>query len=232
MTSCASATTSTSAPGAGIAKGTFLNLTRLATIVDPAARALTGAGRYAGVLATSKLEYITGARGPCSFVSMNNVLSYMRGRTVQLFGVVEDIVRVKGSNSGIGREALLASGEVQAALAKYGVTWQRLPGLNSIDDVLRAAKSAEGPVVFSIQWQRGKETLRHALTAVKDASGSVRILDYVDETADAFKGFGSLAEMVAARPRWGAGFANAVLNTNHHRRVQQPISPGAPFRGR
>jgi len=199
----------------GVAKGVFLNLTRLVAVIDPAAQAVRAPGRYASILATSKLKYIEGALGPCSFVSVNNVLSYIRGRTVQLFGVVDDIVRVAGSNSGINREVLLASAEVQGALARYGVTFARLQGLRSIDDVVRAARSSQGPVVFSIEWKKGTETLRHALTAVKDASGSVRILDYVE--AKGFKGFASLAEIAKARPEWGTGFVNATL------RITQPV---------
>src|SRR5262249_37351072 len=47
----------------GIAKGAFLNLTRLATIAGPVSEALGVGGRYAGILATSELEYINGAKG-------------------------------------------------------------------------------------------------------------------------------------------------------------------------
>jgi hypothetical protein len=198
----------------GFAKGVFLNLTRVATIAGPISEAVGAGGRYAGILATSSLKRIPRAVGPCSFVSVNNVLSYMKGRTIQLFAAVDDIVKVRGVNKGIGREALLASEEVQSALAKFGVTWERLSNLRSIDDVLKAARSSEGPVVFSIEWEKGGKTVGHALTAVKDAAGSVRILDYVDESSEAFSGFSSMAEMVRARPQWGPGFANAILRTN------------------
>jgi len=200
--------------GWGIAKGAFLNLTRVATIAGPISSAVGMGGRYAGILATSKLANIPGAKGPCSFVSINNVLSFMKGRTVQLFAVVDDIVKVGGANKGIARETLLASEEVRSVLSKFGITWERLPGLKTIDEVLAAARSAKGPVVFSIQWERGGTTARHALTAVKDASGSVRILDYVDQTADVFKGFSSIAEMAMARPQWGPGFVRAILRTD------------------
>jgi len=198
----------------GTAKGVFLNLTRVATIAGPISGAVGAGGRYAGVLATSKLQRIAGAVGPCSFVSINNVLSFMKGRPVQLFAVLEDIIAVAGKNSGIARETLLASEQVCAALAKFGVTWKRLGGMRNIDEVLAAAKTTDGPIIFSIEWDKGGKIARHALTAVKDASGSVRILDYVDQTAKAFKGFGSMAEMLAARPQWGGGFAKAVLRTD------------------
>ncbi|GLS22042.1 hypothetical protein GCM10007874_50590 [Labrys miyagiensis] len=198
----------------GIAKGVFLNLTRIATIAGPISKAVGAGGRYAGLLATSSLEEIAGAAKPCSFVSANNVLSYMKGRTVQLFAVVDDVIKVRGANKGIGREALLASEEVQAALAKFGVTWERLSNLGSIDDVLKAAKSSEGPILFSIEWEMNGRTARHALTAVKDMAGRVRILDYVEESSEAFKGFSSIAEMAQARPEWGEGFANAILRTS------------------
>ena len=199
--------------GSGIAKGVFLNLARLATIAGPASKALAMGGRFADILATSELASIKGAVGPCSFVSINNVLSFMRGRSVQLFATVEDIVQVAGKNSGIGRETLLASEQVQSALAKFGVNFERLSGINTIDDVLRAARSANGPIVFGVRWVKNGETVAHALTAVRDVDGSVRLLDYVDEAAESFRGFASIAEMVAARPQWGEGFAKAVLNS-------------------
>lgn len=199
----------------GTAKGIFLNLTRLATVAGPIAEGLGVGARYAGLLATSKLERIEGAAGPCVYVSVNNLLSFLKGRKLQLFGVVEDIVEVTGKNAGTFHEALLATPKVQAALSKLGVTWKQLKGLKSIDDVLRAARSADGPVTFGIKWMMGTKEAGHALTVVKDAGGGIRILDYAEKGDGIFKGFGSLAEMMKARPQWGEGFAKATLVTEN-----------------
>ena len=197
--------------GWGITKGAFLNLTRLATIIEPASEAVGIGGRYAGILATSKLKYIDEAKGPCAYVGMNNVLSYCRGKVVQLFGTVEDIVAVRGENRGIRPDKLLEDPKVQAALEKFGITFKKLGGMNSIKDVLSAARSADGPIQFGIQWLKDGEPAAHRLTAVKDAWGVVRLLDYVEEGDGVFKGFASLEEMMKARPGWGPGFAKATL---------------------
>ena len=198
--------------GWGIAKGTFLNVTRLATVLGPVSEALGIGGRYAGILATSKLKYIKDAEGPCAFVGVNNILSLFRGQPVQLFATVEDIVAVRGANQGIGRAALLADPKVQAALAKYGITFEKLGGMQSIADVLRAAKAADGPITFGIQWPMDGKMAVHGLTAVKDATGVLRLLDYVEEGGTGvFKGFSSLEEMMKARPGWGPGFTKVTL---------------------
>jgi hypothetical protein len=73
---------------------------------------------------------------------------------------------------------------------------------------------SDGPVVFSIKWLKKDGTYgKHALTLVKDVNGALRILDYVGESSEAFRGFGSLAEIGKARPWWGEGFSEAVLLT-------------------
>lgn len=77
----------------GTAKGVFLNLTRVATIAGPISGAVGAGGRYAGVLATSKLQRIAGAVGPCSFVSINNVLSFMKGRPVHYLSFLKTLLR-------------------------------------------------------------------------------------------------------------------------------------------
>ncbi len=196
----------------GIAKGTFLNLTRLATVVGPAGEMLGYGGRSAGMVATSQLKNIAGAEGPCTFVAVNNVLSYLRGKTIQLFAAVEDIIAVSGANGAMDRELLLASEQVRSALAKYGVTWERLGGVRTIEEVLRAAQASDGPIVFGIKWIKDGKEIAHAVTAVKDANGVVRLLDYVGKGEGVFKGFGSFAEMGAARPGWGSGFSKLTLN--------------------
>jgi Putative peptidoglycan binding domain len=200
--------------GWGIGKGVFLNLTRVATVAGPVSEVLGVAGRYAGIVATAKLQYIEEAAGPCAYTSVNNVLSLLKGKPVQLFATVEDIVKVRGINAGIGRDTLLASAEVQTALSKLGVTFEKMGGMKSIDDVLRAAETAKGPVAFGVQWTKpGGEVAKHALTAVKDANGVVRILDYVEESDGVFKGFASMEEMLKARPQW-KGFETVTLNSS------------------
>jgi len=199
--------------GWGVAKGTVLNVLRLATVIEPASEAVQAGGRYAGILATADLSKIKGATGPCAYVSANNVLSYLRGKTVQLFATVEDIVAVKGGNEGINPKTLFATPEVQSALAKFGITFETRTGLTSIDDVLRAAKATDGPITFGVEWPKPNgQTARHMFTAVKDAAGEVKILDYVPQgEKGVFQGFRSIAEIREARTGW-PGFEQVVLS--------------------
>lgn len=197
-----------------IAKGALLNVLRLAMVVGPASAAVGAGRRFAGLLATSRLSSIPGATGPCAYVSINNVLSFLKAQRIQLFATVDDIIAVASANKGMARETLLAKAEVVEALQKHGVETVRLLGFQTIDDVLRAARATDRPIVFSIRWTNGNKIERHALTAVRDAQGQLRILDYVAPGVDGFRGFASLAEMAAARPQWGSGFLKAELRTD------------------
>jgi hypothetical protein len=197
--------------GWGIAKGVFLNLTRVATVAGPlvgeAAEAAGVTARYAGITATSKLKNISGL-SPCTLVNTNNVLSYLAGKPVQIFGLLEDVVKGAGN-----RELLLSEPNVQAVIQEFGITWERLGGMKTVEDVLSAAKSSEGPISFGVRWINalGKGE-GHALMAARDGDGVVRILDYVPKGGQGtFKGFASLAELLKARPHWGPGFAKATL---------------------
>jgi hypothetical protein len=204
-----------------VAKGTVLNVLRLATVLDgPASegvQALRAAGRYKGLLATSELADIAEAVGPCGYVNINNVLSYVKGMKVQLFATVEDIVAVKGANAGMDAEGLLGSPQVQAALREFGVTFKTRTGLNSIEDVLRAAKTSDGPIAFSVTWPKpdGAPTF-HRLLAARDKAGAVRILDYIPEGKEGvFQGYRSLEEMAKERTygNW-AKFDKVVLRAD------------------
>ena len=203
--------------GWGIAKGAFLNLTRLATVVGPVVGEIAesaGIGaRYAGITATSNLKNIEGALHPCTLVHTNNVLSYLAGKPVQIFGLLEDVVRIVGTNGAGDRELLLLNPEIQAAMKEFGITWERLGGMRTIEDVFRAAKSSEGPISFGVKWINPAGELEgHALMVVKDADGVLRILDYVPKGGQGtFRGFTSFAEILKARPHWGPGFLKVTL---------------------
>jgi len=197
--------------GWGITKGVFLNLTRVATIAGPVSELLGISGRYAGVLATSGVNKIEGAAKPCAYVSINNLLSYLHGKTVRLFATLEDITEVAGTNTGMWTRELLESAKVQSAFKRFGIAIEELGGMSSIEDVLNAAKATGKPITFTIAWKRAGELEMHVLTAVKDEAGLVRILDYVQKGGEGvFRGFTSLAEMAKARPAWG-DLSQAVL---------------------
>lgn len=195
----------------GNGKGALMNALRLAMVVPPAAAAVRAVRGAAGMWATSRLAFISEAKGACAYTSVNNVLSYSKGWPKQVFATVEQIIEVRGENAGIGLGALHDTTKVAHALKDAGVTWDRLIGLETIDAVLQAARGTDRPIVFGIKWMKGAEQKRHALTAVRDGLGRLRILDYVPEGSNGFRGFGSLAEMASARPAWGPGFLKAEL---------------------
>lgn len=200
----------------GTVKGIALNVMRLAAVAEPIAEAPKAAARHVGILAASRLTTIKNAVGPCQFVAFNNAMSLLKGKRHQIFAALDDIVRVGGSNEGIQTFTLLQHPEVAEVLRKFGVTWKNVPGLKSVDDVLRHAQNADGPVNFVIKWvDDAGEMEAHAVVATRDAAGNLRILDYWEGKGAAFKGFKNWAEYVADRKSWGAGLKNATLSTSN-----------------
>lgn len=198
--------------GWALGKGIFLNVTRLLAVAGPAGRGLTAANRYAGLIATAGVGKLTGVPGPCRFVNLNNVISAVKGKTIQLFVSLDDVVAIRstapsGARGFIGE--LLEHPTVAPLLKQAGVVWTNLGNLRSMDEVMAAVHRYDGAVSIGLQWTNPTgRAMRHRFALVKDHRGEVRFLDY--STGQGFKGFKSLQEIVQARPHW-AGLENAVL---------------------
>lgn len=185
----------------GITKGLGANALRVISVIGPAGRALGWAARYAGLAAVTKLTSIPGATGPCTYVAANNAVSLLRGQTKQIFASVDDIVAAGGSPAGAFRIDVANMEPVRRAMEAGGIFVKRVFGAHSIDDALNVARKGDGPVSFSVQWtQPNGQTAGHALTAMKDAWGRVRILDYFENQAAGFRGYDSMA---AFEDAWG-----------------------------
>lgn len=179
----------------GITKGIGANALRVISVVGPAGRALGWAGRYAGLAAASKLKTIPFAEGPCAYVATNNAISLLRGQTKQIFASVDDILAAGGAPTGAWRLSIVNMPRVKAIMDAAGIYVKRLHGVNSIDDALNAARKADGPVSFNVKWvDASGNPAEHALTAMKDPWGRLKILDYFEGQAKGFKGYASIDE--------------------------------------
>jgi hypothetical protein len=183
----------------GITKGIGANALRVISVVGPAGKALGWAARYAGLAAVTKLKDIPAVTGPCTYVAANNAVSLLRGQTKQIFASVDDIVAAGGSPAGAFRIDVANMTPVKNAMDAAGIYVKRVFGANSIDDAINVARKGEGPVSFSVQWtQSNGQTAGHALTAMKDPWGRVKILDYFENQAKGFKGYDSIDDFEKA----------------------------------
>jgi hypothetical protein len=203
-------------PGAA-AKGIALNLFRVLSILQPLAGGIKRELRHRGLLALTKLEEITnGPGGPCQYTAFNNIVSFLRGRPTQHFADVDDIIAVGGTkNDGMFIKDLLEHPSIVKVIGGNAITWRPVAGMNTIDDVINAARNTHNPIRFDIEWADDALNYKsHALVAIKDLKGNVRIIDYAAGTPGRM-GFKSWAELVAARKgSWGKGIEAANLRTD------------------
>ncbi len=178
----------------GITKGVGANALRLVSVVGPAGRAVGFAGRYAGLVAATKLTSIPGATAPCTFVAANNVITLLRGRTSQVFASLDDILRVRGANAGWFNSEVVKTAPVKAIFDKHGIFSKNVFGLQSVDDALNFARRADGPVTFGVTWTDGGRRVGHEIAAVKDPFGKLKILDYFEGKARGFRGYDTFEE--------------------------------------
>lgn len=200
----------------GVTKGVFANVFRLLVVLGPAASGVRAGGaaasRYAGLLATSEVGTLAGVSGPCRFVSVNNVISAVKGKTVQLFVSLDDVVAVRssvtpGTRGYIGE--LLEHQLVAPLISKAGVVWTNLGNLRSLDDVIAAAKRHDGAISVGLQWTNtAGRAMAHRIVMMKDHAGQVRYLDY--STGNGFMGYTSLRDMAARGAKW-SGIERATV---------------------
>lgn len=197
----------------GIAKGAFLNITRLLVVAGPAGRAVGAGSRYAGLVATSTLPTLRGVSAPCRFVSVNNAVSAVRGKATALFASLDDVVKVRGSGSSSGTnmiDQILTHPNVAPVIREAGVKWTNLGNLPSFQDAIRKARGIEGALVVGVKWiDRAGKSHAHRLTLIKDWVGNVKILDY--SSGAKFRGFDSLRHIASTRGGTWLGIENATI---------------------
>jgi hypothetical protein len=196
----------------GIAKGAFLSLSRIAVVAGPVGEMLGVGARYAGLVGTATLDGLSGISAPCRFVSVNNALSAVRGKRVQLFSSLDDLIKsVRSGAPGANMvDEILKHPRVAPLIEKAGVTWKELGDLKSFEAAMEKAREVKGAVVVGLQWvDKFGKTHAHRVTLVKSALGDVRILDY--SSGAEFRGFSSLREMAVARGGVWEGFDKAVI---------------------
>lgn len=188
-------------------KGGASNGLRILAISGPLFRFVGAAARGVGLRATAGLKAIAGADGPCSYVATNNILSYLSGNTVQFFRTLDDIILIRGKNAGHQMGSLLTERSVAEKLAALRIELKPLK-MDRVEQAIAAAKAGDSPLIISVEWiKTDGERGAHAIVLAKDSLGNLKYLDFVDNVPG-FRGFNSLAEMVAKRPHWGPNFVN------------------------
>jgi hypothetical protein len=157
----------------------------LAVLLGPLARA----GGYTARLAQTQMVRLAakpvGMTGPCTFQAVNNALAISKGYPKNLILTVKEAAKVKLVDpSALSK---LANGKVKLGawiedlipyLRTMGVRIRDLGPMKSLDDVVRAAQTQDGVVIFAIRWTDtlGKGHL-HTMMAVKTVKG-VQYCDY------------------------------------------------------
>lgn len=202
------------------AKGVALNLLRVLSVLQPATGYIKKEIRHKGLLALAELAKITGKpKAPCQFTAFNNLVSFLKGAPVQHFADLRDIIAVGGSaKQGMYIKELLEHPTIIRLVTREGIKWKTLHAAKTIDDVIAAAKQSDSMVRFTFKWIDGTgKKAAHAVVAVRDLKGNIRIVDYVQgkTAAPGGMGYASWAEMVEARvATWGQGLRSSQLSTN------------------
>jgi hypothetical protein len=193
----------------------FQDATRVLVVAGPVAKVVGVAGNAAkavvGVRAASKIIVPAEAMGPCSFVAVQDALSFIRGKTVQMFASLVDITKATGgANEGMWVEQLLRYSPVIQKLKQLGVVAKPLGYAKTIEEVAAAARNARGPVLFSIEWIEEIKSITpniheieeagHTFVAYKDWLGRVRYMDYADGPVG--RAFASIEEAAQRGSGW------------------------------
>jgi Putative peptidoglycan binding domain len=155
---------------------------------------------------------VKGVTGPCTFQAVNNAMQIARGKS--LFVTVRQIAKAVGKplrSVGTNPEGkfILSAwvDDLVNIMRANGGRVKLVTGLNSIEEVVRVARTEGAPVVFAFRTTvkdgLGKlKEIRHSVIAIRDASGAVKFADYGG------KMFGSLDQLVS---RWGSKAAPIEL---------------------
>lgn len=192
--------------GEGVAEGGWRgygkDFLRLLVILGPLGRA---GGMLSRFVNTSMMRFAVttkGVTGPCTFTAANNAMNIVSGPGRNLFLTAREAAKGLGKTlSNIAMEGSKYKlgawiDELIPFLRSQGAKIRTLVNIKKIEDVIAAAKTENGVVVFAIKYTtQGGRVIKHSVIAVRDAFGRVRFGDYGGKL------FGSLEELVS---RWGA----------------------------
>jgi len=189
----------------------FEDATRLLVFAGPAAKALSAGKTIAGVGAAAGIAEVAGAEGPCSFVAMQNVLSFISGKAAKMFTSLDDILKATGGiNRGMWVEELLKYSPVIQRMRSLGIFAKPLGYASTIEEVVAAAKNAKGPVLFSVEWVSEIKSITpniheikeagHTFMAYKDWLGRIRFMDYANGPVG--KAFATIGEAATRGGTW------------------------------
>lgn len=175
--------------GEGIAQGTWkgvaTDVMRALVIIGPAARVGGTLGRLAQARMIRLAVSTKGVTGPCTFTAVNNAATIASNSGRNLFLTARDAARALGKP--LANFATEASGKYKMAawiddlvpfLEQQGVRAKSLGIPKTMQEVVNAASSERGPVIFAMEWVDSAGKLRrHSMIAVRTLRG-VRFADY------------------------------------------------------
>jgi hypothetical protein len=203
--------------GEGIAqggpKGVASDAMRLLVLAGPLARGGATIGRLMQTRMIRVAVATKGVTGPCTFTAVNNAASIARAKATNLFVTANDAANALGkplaSLATVGAKYKLAAwiDDLIPFLVKQGVALRNLGAPKSIQDVVAAARSNDGVVIFAIEWiDLAGKTQRHSMIAVKTVQG-VRFADYGG------KFITSLSELASRGGIWAAKSGYGIAST-------------------
>ena len=174
--------------GEGMAKGDLKGAVqdgmRLLVVVGPAARATGWLGRLMQTQMIKLAVTTKGVTGPCTFTAVNNAATIVSSTAKNYFLTARQAAAALGKSlKGLAKEGKkykLATwiDDLIPFLTKHGVKVKNLGTPKSISDVVAAANSNNGVIVFAIEWVDAAGKLhRHSMIAVRTHAG-VRFADY------------------------------------------------------
>ncbi len=174
--------------GQGVAHGGFkgaaTDALRLLAVVGPLARGGALYGRFAHTQMIRLAVTTQGVTGPCTFTAVNNALSIVGGQGRNLFLTAREAARALGrplrSFGKVAGDWKIAAwiDELIPFLTRQGVAVRNLGPPKTLADVVSAASSHDGVVIFAIEWtDLAGKLQRHSMIAVRTVFG-VRFADY------------------------------------------------------
>lgn len=174
--------------GEGTAQGTVggvaTDAMRMLVIVGPLARAGGALGRLAQTQMVKLAVTTKGVTGPCTFTAINNAASIAAGRGRNFFYTVREAAKALGKPlkdipiEGSRYKIAAWIDDLIPFLNKQGIRARSLGVPKTIEDVVEAAGTENGAVIFAIEWtDMAGKIRRHSLIAVRTLSG-VRFCDY------------------------------------------------------
>jgi hypothetical protein len=168
----------------GGVKGFAKDAMRMLVVVGPVARGVGTVGRLAHTQMIRLAVKTKGVTGPCTFTAVNNALTIVGGKARNVFLTVRDaaaaLKRPMAQVAKVDGKYKMSAwiDDLIPFLVRSKVGIKNLGQPKAIADVVNAARTNNGVVIFAIKWTDTAGKLhKHSMIAVKTVGG-VKFADY------------------------------------------------------